>query len=358
MLFKGADLGEGIRKGLFVCSYSVIPSLFPFMVLSVFVCKSSAAGFFASVFRPLTSFFKIPSSCGSVLFASAIGGYPTGAKCIDDLVSEGVLDRKTASFMLCYCVNAGPAFLISTIGITVFGSAKIGFLIFAAHLLSSAVIAFFVSRFLHKPLEKEVFPAPVQKSNSSCLVESVISAAESCFNMCAFIVLFSGVLELLQSGNFFHSTTGSSLNKAFLYGFLEVVSGVLTSGEIKGLAGIVIAGAISSFSGVSVILQVAAAVNKSKIPLLPFIFSRFFHAGITAGILWLFLCFSGDTAAVFSVRGTAAEAVLSASAPAAVSLLCMASLFLLSLVPKKSEKEPLFSRIKSKLTVFRHSKIE
>ena len=50
-----------------------------------------------------------------------------------------------------------------------------------------------------------------------------------------------------------------------------------------------------------------------------------------------------------------AEAVLSASAPAAVSLLCMAALFLLSIVPPKSEKEPLLSRIRNKFEKFWHS---
>ena len=40
-----------------------------------------------------------------------------------------------------------------------------------------------------------------------------------------------------------------------------------------------------------------------------------------------------------------AEAVLSASAPAAVSLLCMASLFLLSIVPSKDEKNVFKSHL-------------
>lgn len=355
LLFKSGELSEGIRKGLYICSYSVIPSLFPFMALSVFICKSSCSDFFEMLLKPVTKLLKLPPSCAGSLFASAIGGYPTGAKCINDLVCGGLLDRKTAAGMLCYCVNAGPPFLISSVGFSVFENLKTGVFIFFAHILSSALIAVFVSAFSKKRIFLETTAKKEHKSTAPALVEAVVSSAESCFIMCAFIVLFYGVLELLQSGAIFSSPSGIPTAKALLCGFLEVTAGVLSAGETEGFSAIIIAGAIASFSGISVMLQVAAAVDKSKIPLFPFILSRFFHAAFTAGILRIFLAFSKETASVFSVRGTAAEAVLSASAPAAVSLLCMASLFLLSLVPPKSEKEPLFNRIKYKLTVFRHS---
>ena len=59
----------------------------------------------------------------------------------------------------------------------------------------------------------------------------------------------------------------------------------------------------------------------------------------------IFLIFSGETTEVFSAMGGKAEAVLSASAPAAVSLLCMASLFLLSIVPSKDGKNVFKSHL-------------
>ena len=190
------------------------------------------------------------------------------------------------------------------------------------------------------------FPAKIQrKSNASCAVESVISAAESCFRMCAFIIITYGVLEIVFNGAFFRLTFGNPVLKALFSGFFEITSGALSCGEIEGFNAVIVAGAVASFSGISVILQIAAITEESEISLFPFILSRFFHAGITAGILRFFLCFFGDAISVFSVNGGRYEAVLSASAPAAVSLLCMAALFLLSIVPPKSEKEPLLKRI-------------
>ena len=347
LLLRSAELGDGIRKGLEICSFSVIPALFPFMVLSVFICKSSLADFFAKAFLPVTKLLRLPKDSAGAIFASLIGGYPTGAKCINDLVISGKIDRKSAERMLCFCVNAGPPFLISAVGTGIFGSAKTGFLLFFAQLFSSAAIAFF-SRFFAEKSEFPEYSAFLEKkSKASCLTESVISAAESCFNMCAFIVLSFGLLELFENGALF-SAIKNPIAKALFSGAIEVTAGCFSAGEAEGFSAIIAAGAVASFSGISVMLRVAAATEKSGISLLPFFVSRFFHAGLTSGFVFAFLRLFGEAAEVFSVKGGSYEAVLSASVPAAVSLLCMASLFLLSLVPPKSEKKPLLKRLKEK----------
>lgn len=354
LLFNGAELSEGIRKGLHLCSFSVIPSLFPFMALSVFICKSDATDFFASVLKPFSKIFKIPSVCCGILPAAIFGGYPAAAKCLNDLVYEKLLDRKTAAKMLCYCVNAGPSFLIGAIGTGVFKSLKIGLLLFSAQFISSLIIAAVISFFSEKTEEIVFSGSFPRKSNYVCAVESIISAAESCFRMCAFIVIACGVLEIAFAGKTFE-TLSSPFAKALFSGFFEVTAGVFSCDKIPGFSAVISAGAIASFSGISVILQVAAVTEESKIPLFPFIVSRFFHAGITALLLKSFLLFCGETLAVISFNSGKTEALLSASAPAAVSLLCMASLFLLSIVPPKSEKEPLLSRIWNKFNIFWHS---
>ena len=354
LLFNGANLSEGIRKGLNLCSFSVIPALFPFMALSVFICKSRAADFFAGFLKPVSDFLKIPSACAGILPAAIFGGYPSAAKCISDYVLEEKLDRKTGAKMLCYCVNAGPSFLIGAIGTGVFGSLKIGFVLFAAQFLSAFIIAAVISAFSKAPqISSSGFSVP-RKSNASCAVESIISAAESCFRMCAFIIISCGVLEIAFSGITF-SVLSSPFLKAVFSGFFEVTAGVFSCGEIGGFGAIITSGAIASFSGISVILQVAAITEESKIPLFPFILSRFFHAVITSWLIRIFLMFFGGDVSAFAFKGGNYEAVLSASAPAAVSLLCMASLLLLSIVPPKREKEPLLSRIWNKFNIFWHS---
>ncbi len=313
------------------------------MAISIFICKSRAADFFAEILKPITNLMKLPQCCAGALLSALFGGYPAAAKCINDLVCENRIDRKTASEMLCFCVNAGPPFLISFVGISVFGNIKTGFMIFIAQFLSSLVIAFAISVFSENKKHSEISSLPYRKSNSAAIIESVSSAAESCFRMCSFIVIACGALEiLLEYGSF---SDKSPIAKALFSGFFEVTSGVLNCGKIEGTRAVIAAGAISSFSGISVILQVAAVTDESEVSLYPFIVSRFFHAFITAIFLRIFLLFSSESALAFSVKNEAVTAAVSASAPTAVSLLCMAALFLLSVVPPKSEKEPFLKRI-------------
>ena len=241
LLFSGTNLSEGIRRGLFLCSYSVIPALFPFMALSVFICRSSAAEFFSKLFRPITKLLKIPENCGGILLAAAIGGYPAAAKCINDSVCGGFLDRKTASIMLCFCVNAGPPFLISAVGIGVFGSIRTGFLLFAAQFLSSAIIAVLLSCFSKKPETCREHYSTIYRSNSALIVESIISAAESCFRMCAFIVIACGILEISFGGAVFGFAENKPLLKAIFSGFFEITAGVFSCAEIEGLASVIAA---------------------------------------------------------------------------------------------------------------------
>lgn len=344
LIFESRDLSEGIRRGIFLCSFSVIPAVFPLMVLSVFICRSRAADFFEIIFLPLTSFLKIPKNCGGILLSALIGGYPAAAKNINDFVLLGNFDRKTAERMLCYCVNAGPAFLVSAIGYGIFGNAKIGLFIFIAQFLSCAIIASAIALFSKKVPDNESSSRNEKTSVPICIVESVTSSAESCFRMCAFIIIACGVTEILKT-LLFPFFTDNPIPYAAFSGFFEVTAGCFACGEIKGIPAVILAGAIASFSGISVILQVAAVTDKSKISVLPFIISRFFHAGITSAILYIFLRFSGETSAVFLSESSVFESALSASAPAAVSLLCMASLFLLSLVPPESEKSSLFPKL-------------
>ena len=355
LILKNVEISEGIRRGLHLCSYSVIPAVFPFMALSVFICKSSASDFISKILRPAAKILKIPESCGKVFPAAIFGGYPAAAKCISDLVSDGYTDRNTASKMLCYCVNAGPSFLIGAVGAGVFGNIRIGFLIFFAQFISALIIAGAVSFFSKKTEPGIVFENYCYKNNSSAAIESIVSAAESCFRMCAFIVIACGITETVLGGPFFAFCAENPFLKAIFSGFFEVTAGTFACSEIEGFNAVITAGAIASFSGISVIFQVAAVTDESKIPLLPFVISRFFHAGITAAVLKIFLCFSGGAESAFIAKGGRIEAVLSSSAPAAVSLLCMAALFLLSIVPSKSEKEPFLSRIRNKIETFRHS---
>ena len=99
-----ADAGE-IRQrageALALCGRSVVPSLFPFLVLSILLVSLG----FGELLSPylaglMTPLFRLPGCAGSALLLGLAGGYPIGAQTAARLYQEGALTRGEAERLL------------------------------------------------------------------------------------------------------------------------------------------------------------------------------------------------------------------------------------------------------------------
>lgn len=100
-------------KGLLIWYQKMIPSLFPFMVLSGFLVKSGLANRFSGLLRPVLGLL-FPSS-GSMLYAIFMGflcGFPMGAKVVADLLENGQINGKQGQYLLAFCNNIGPLYML------------------------------------------------------------------------------------------------------------------------------------------------------------------------------------------------------------------------------------------------------
>lgn len=101
---------SGAATGIDICIKTVIPSLFPFFVVSS-VLSNSMQGQTISCLRPLGKICGIPKGTEFLLLLGMCGGYPVGAKCVYDTYTCGVIRKKDAQRMLGFCSNAGPSFI-------------------------------------------------------------------------------------------------------------------------------------------------------------------------------------------------------------------------------------------------------
>ena len=104
---------QGARVGVNLCLELLIPSLFPFFVLSslfiatgfVQICSKPTEGMMRRVFGV--------SGPGAAAFClGLIGGYPAGARAVAQLVEQSVCSQKEARRLSLFCNNCGPAFLL------------------------------------------------------------------------------------------------------------------------------------------------------------------------------------------------------------------------------------------------------
>ena len=109
LIFDSSLALEGAQMGIELCIRTVIPSLFPFIMLSMLLTREVAGR--SRWLLPISELLGIPQSAQSLLIPAFLGGYPVGAKCIHDLYRNGQLHKQQAEGLLSFCSNAGPAFL-------------------------------------------------------------------------------------------------------------------------------------------------------------------------------------------------------------------------------------------------------
>ena len=185
---------DGARNGLMYSFGVLIPSLFPFMFLSNFAVEYGISSKVGRVLAPFTEkVLYLPSEAGVTVLLSLIGGFPIGAVGTSALYKQGKITEKQAQRMLCFCVNSGPAFLISVVGAELYDSELIGIILLTAQILSSLIIGIVLGLFARKkePLQKSVGNAQSKIEFAPAFIISAKNACTATVNLCALVVLFS-----------------------------------------------------------------------------------------------------------------------------------------------------------------------
>lgn len=272
----------GISRGLAVCGQLLIPSLFPFLVLAGFLVKS---GLLADIGRHLEPMmrrvFGLSGSAAGAMLISVLGGYPAGANAVMQLIEAGDIDEEEGRRLLCYCVNAGPAFVIGGVGVGMLGSVKAGVLLLIAHISVSLLMALF---FRQAPASSRRFRSPTL-TVSTAVVNSIHDAAASLIGMCGFVLCASCVVSLADAMG--AATVKATWLRTLLTGFLEVSTGCMEAAG-TGVHAPFFLGLTLGFGGLSVCGQVASRTAACGLVDRRFFMARLLH-GLLGGCLSLLL---------------------------------------------------------------------
>ena len=201
LLAYPAQVQRGLAQSVLYCLASLVPSLFPFMVLASFGVRSGAGEVLGKLLGPVTRrLFRLPRACGATVLLSFLGGYPAGARGVSLLLEQGKITREQAGRMLCFCVAPGAAFVVTFVGWGLLGSLRLGWLLFGAVTLSGLLLGLLTG--LGKPVPQEPPPSPPEE-RAGALIRSVGDASSATVKMCGCILLFAGILAVLQGSGLF-----------------------------------------------------------------------------------------------------------------------------------------------------------
>lgn len=269
-LFLGdpSTAGEGVESGLRACVETIIPTMFPFFVLSRVLLSGKGAKWLSWPLRPLTTAMGIASpKAPSAVLCGWMGGFAAGAAQVGELYRTGEVTKREGALLLVASTVSGPSFVAAGVGGRLLGNLTIGWILFAAQCAAAALCGILFSFFLPKREGSVLCSAPKQDQGCDA-AQAVTQAVQSTSVLCGYVTLFS-----------FLSAYAQRLGKTARYGicfFLEVTNACIAAAQNGGAFRVVLCAAALSATGASVFFQVRAFAGK-EISLKPLLISRLVH---------------------------------------------------------------------------------
>lgn len=319
--FRYTDIAiASMSQGMKLCTATVIPALFPFMVLSELLVSSGASELIGRYLgAPFGKLFGLSRDGAAVFLLGMLCGFPVATKSAVSLYERGRIDRGELEHLCSFCNGPSSAFLISAVGVKLFGSRSFGVLLYIAHIISSIVVGLAGKRYFKKRKEEaEYFTFPVREKHRDGVAKSFTSAvtgsAESMLFICAFIVFFSAVIGLLR---FFAEQVGmADALGALCFGFFEMTGGVSAAAELPPALCFSAAALITGWSGLSVHFQFIGVSKGHILSLRPYFFAKLLCALLNLAVVNIAVRLFGEYIA-FGERGSAASVLFLFPAPIA-----------------------------------------
>ena len=257
---------QATSNGIKVWLVNVVPALFPFFILTKIIILLNQTSI--KLLDKFTIKFFKTNNAGVVYFLSLLSGYPVGAKMISGYYESGAISKNTAKKMFSFCSTSGPMFIIGTVGIAIFKSSKVGYILLLSHLIGS-----FLNGLLYrgKNIPENQFK---QQLTTSSLNDIMYDSINSILLVGGYIIFSSVVIELLKlSGilvfmaNLICKITSFNYDVVFatLCGVIEITNGLILLGKtnIDIKVQLILASSIIAFSGICIMLQSCSFLNKT-----------------------------------------------------------------------------------------------
>lgn len=180
-LLDTTTMQQGVRDGIELCLITVIPALFPFLLLSsplMEQLRNSSIPLSSGISRLL----RISQNSVPLFLIGLLGGYPVGARCIAQDVKTGKLSPADGNRMLCFCTNAGPSFIFG-MGISLFADGMICCLAWMIQILSAVLMG------IMTPGSCKLQRVSNSK-DTSATTDTLFKAMETMGMICGWVVIF------------------------------------------------------------------------------------------------------------------------------------------------------------------------
>lgn len=268
---------DACLSGIKLWSSAILPALLPFFILTSLLSRLGFVQKLGSFFSPITTrLYNTPGISGYIFAMSVISGYPVGAKTTAELYENNYLSMGQACKITTFTSTSGPLFIVGTVGISMFGNAKLGYLILISHILGA-----FFNGILYRNTFKHEKPTSIKtySLNSNNVLEDIMfGSIKSILIVGGYIAIFYMLITMLNNYHIFSPinkfialiTRSNSQNvSAITNGIIEVTRGCLDISKlnISTKKALVLCTGLISFGGFSIHLQALTFLKKFNMPL-------------------------------------------------------------------------------------------
>lgn len=267
--------------GVALWAKTVLPTLFPFFVLTALLTKLGAAERLGARLAPLTGKCGLPGCAAYVFLLSILSGYPVGSRAIADLSRAGALTPQEATRTSALCSTSGPMFLLGSVGGVMFRDPLAGAILLASHLLAVLLVCLVCVPFLRTPTSSQSIPV-ARPDTDNALYLSVHGSVLSILCVGGFIAVFCVLLQAfddlhllrpLQTAITYILTPlgAETAAEPFTFGLFEATRGCMGLAQSQTLLALPLCAFIVTFGGACILAQQLGYLKQAGVRSMPFI---------------------------------------------------------------------------------------
>lgn len=280
--------------GLCLWAGSVLPSLFPFMVITMLLIKMGAAQIAAKPFNKFSRKIKLPNVGMPLFLMSVFSGYPAGSRILCEYCEQGLIDKSEAKKLAPLLSTCGPLFALGTVGTRAFGGNGAG-----VKLLCACIVSVIVSSLVYCLISGRKQDAPPERklnnAGGDVLYSSFYGGVTACLVAGGFICFFYTLSQVIADFDIFKPLSfllaplfGKEAAKGLCSGLCEATGGCFALSSAGGFFALPLAGFLITFGGASILLQQLCYLTRCGVKPAFFIIFKFIQGVICFGLLCLF----------------------------------------------------------------------
>lgn len=296
-------------NGLMTWFNIVVPSLFPFFIISEILIEIGFVKIIGNILKPIMyPLFRVSGESAFPFTMSIVSGYPVGVKISSNLRQKKLLSKYEAEKTISFSSTSGPLFMLGAVSIGILGSRKLAPLIMYPHYLGALTVGL-IFRFykikecstdkLNKNFSHISNNLNKNYSIGTVFSNSILNSINTILIVGGFIIFYSVFTEIIFLSNLFNKliyfidyllpfNINIDLLKGFFAGLLEVTNGVkrISSINIHIVKKLILINFLIGWSGFSIHSQALSFISKTDISINLYIIAKFLH-----GIFASFYCY-------------------------------------------------------------------